>query len=225
MKLTFIGFQSDTGKDNNKNGYCVSLFFLNFVPKFTYTIFMGGFFGVISKTQCVADLFYGTDYNSHLGTRRGGLATYSKEHGFIRSIHNLESTYFRTKFEDELGQFKGNAGVGIISDTDAQPLLMNSHLGRFAIVTVAKINNAEDLAAKLLEQGMHFSEFSSGKINPTELIALLINQGQTFVEGIEHMYKEIKGSCSLLLLTEDGIIAARDSWGRTPVVVGKKEGA
>lgn len=186
---------------------------------------MGGFFGVISKTQCVADLFYGTDYNSHLGTRRGGLATYSKEHGFIRSIHNLESTYFRTKFEDELGQFKGNAGVGIISDTDAQPLLMNSHLGRFAIVTVAKINNAEDLAAKLLEQGMHFSEFSSGKINPTELIALLINQGQTFVEGIEHMYKEIKGSCSLLLLTEDGIIAARDSWGRTPVVVGKKEGA
>lgn len=218
-------FQSDAGKDNNKNGYCVSLFFLNFVPKFTYTIFMGGFFGVISKTQCVADLFYGTDYNSHLGTRRGGLATYSKEHGFIRSIHNLESTYFRTKFEDELGQFKGNAGVGIISDTDAQPLLMNSHLGRFAIVTVAKINNAEDLAAKLLEQGMHFSEFSSGKINPTELIALLINQGQTFVEGIEHMYKEIKGSCSLLLLTEDGIIAARDSWGRTPVVVGKKEGA
>ena len=201
------------------------MFFLNFVPKFTYTIFMGGFFGVISKTQCVADLFYGTDYNSHLGTRRGGLATYSKEHGFIRSIHNLESTYFRTKFEDELGQFKGNAGVGIISDTDAQPLLMNSHLGRFAIVTVAKINNAEDLAAKLLEQGMHFSEFSSGKINPTELIALLINQGQTFVEGIEHMYKEIKGSCSLLLLTEDGIIAARDSWGRTPVVVGKKEGA
>ena len=137
----------------------------------------------------------------------------------------MESTYFRTKFEDELGQFKGNAGVGIISDTDAQPLLMNSHLGRFAIVTVAKINNAEDLAAKLLEQGMHFSEFSSGKINPTELIALLINQGQTFVEGIEHMYKEIKGSCSLLLLTEDGIIAARDSWGRTPVVVGKKEGA
>ena len=155
---------------------------------------MGGFFGTVAKaTSCVADLFYGTDYNSHLGTRRGGLATYSKEHGFIRSIHNLESTYFRTKFEDELGQFKGNAGVGIISDTDAQPLLMNSHLGRFAIVTVAKINNAEDLAAKLLEQGMHFSEFSSGKINPTELIALLINQGQTSWKASNTCIRKSKG--------------------------------
>ena len=186
---------------------------------------MGGFFGVVSETCCVTDLFYGTDYNSHLGTRRGGLATYSEERGFNRSIHNLENTYFRTKFEDELGKFCGNAGIGVISDTDAQPLLMNSHLGRFALVTVAKINNAEDLSAKLLSKGMHFSEFSSGRINPTELVALLINQGKTFVDGIEGMYKEIKGSCSLLLLTEDGVIAARDSWGRTPIVVGKKNGA
>ena len=186
---------------------------------------MGGFFGVVSEAQCVTDLFYGTDYNSHLGTRRGGLATYSEERGFNRSIHNLESTYFRTKFENELGKFHGHAGIGIISDTDAQPLLMNSHLGRFAIVTVAKINNAEELSAKLLAQGVHFSEFSSGRINPTELVAVLINQGRTFVEGIENVYKEVKGSCSMLLLTEDGVIAARDSWGRTPVVVGKKEGA
>ena len=226
MKLTFIGFQSDTGKDNNKNGYCVSLFFLNFVPKFTYTIFMGGFFGVISKTQCVADLFYGTDYNSHLGTKRGGLATYDAEtEQFTRSIHNLESTYFRTKFEDELDKFKGNSGIGIISDTDPQPLILNSHLGRFAIVTVAKIVNLQELETKLLAQNMHFAELSSGKTNQTELIALLIIQGKTFVEGIENVYKHIKGSCSMLLLTEDGIIAARDRWGRTPIVIGKKDGA
>lgn len=186
---------------------------------------MGGFFGTISTTGCVADLFYGTDYNSHLGTRRGGLATFSHERGFFRSIHNLENSYFRTKFEGELGKFQGNSGIGVISDTDAQPLLMNSHLGRFALVTVAKINNIEALAEKLLAQNMHFSEFSSGKINPTELVALLINQGSNFVEGIENVYREIKGSCSMLLLTEDGIIAARDSWGRTPIVVGKKEGA
>lgn len=186
---------------------------------------MGGFFGTISTTGCVADLFYGTDYNSHLGTRRGGLATFSHEHGFFRSIHNLENSYFRTKFEGELGKFQGNSGIGVISDTDAQPLLMNSHLGRFALVTVAKINNIEALAEKLLAQNMHFSEFSSGKINPTELVALLINQGSNFVEGIENVYREIKGSCSMLLLTEDGIIAARDSWGRTPIVIGKKEGA
>ena len=186
---------------------------------------MGGFFGVVSRARCAADLFYGTDYNSHLGTRRGGLATYSKESGFIRSIHNLESSYFRTKFESELSKFQGESGIGVISDTDAQPMLMNSHLGRFALVTVAKVGNAEDIASKLLQEGMHFSEFSSGKINPTELIAVLINQGKTFVEGIENVFRNIKGSCSMLLLTEDGIIAARDSWGRTPIVVGKKEGA
>ena len=129
---------------------------------------MGGFFGTVSQQECIADLFYGTDYNSHLGTRRGGMATYSAEHGFKRSIHNLENTYFRTRFEQELDEFKGNSGIGIISDTDAQPLLMNSHLGRFAIVTVAKINNLEELAQRLLNEGHHLSEFSSGKINPTE---------------------------------------------------------
>ena len=186
---------------------------------------MGGFFGTVSTKECINDLFYGTDYNSHLGTMRGGMSTYSKETGFNRSIHNLECTYFRSAFEDSLDKFKGNAGIGIISDTDAQPLLMNSHLGRFAIVTVAKVNNKEELASKLLDENMHLSEFSSGKINQTELIGLLIIKGKTFVEGIENVFREVKGSCSLLLLTEDGIIAARDSWGRTPIVIGRKEDA
>ncbi len=186
---------------------------------------MGGFFGVVSEQPCVADLFYGTDYQSHLGTRRGGMATYSEEHGFYRAIHNLESTYFRTRFESELPKFRGNAGIGVISDTDAQPMLMNSHLGRFALVTVAKINNAEELAQQLLAENMHLSEFSSGRINPTELVGLLIIKAKNFVEGIENVYNSIKGSCSMLLLTEDGIIVARDSWGRTPIVVGKKDGA
>ena len=187
---------------------------------------MGGFFGTVAKESCVTDLFYGTDYNSHLGTKRGGMATYDGEaRGFNRSIHNLESTYFRTKFEDELDKFKGNSGIGIISDTDAQPIILNSHLGRFAIVTVAKIVNIAELEDELLKQNMHFSELSSGQTNQTELIALLIIQGKNFVEGIENVYNRIKGSCSMLLLTEDGIIAARDKWGRTPVVIGRKEGA
>ena len=171
---------------------------------------MGGFFGTVSKAQCVTDLFYGTDYNSHLGTRRGGMATYDAEKKqFTRSIHNLESTYFRTKFEDELSKFVGNSGIGIISDTDAQPIIINSHLGRFAIVTVAKIQNMDELEAELLSRNMHFAELSSGKTNQTELVALLIIQGKTFVEGIENVYNRIKGSCSMLLLTEEGIIAAR----------------
>lgn len=187
---------------------------------------MGGFFGTISHHKCAADLFYGTDYQSHLGTRRGGMATYNKETlSFKRAIHSLESTYFRTKFEDELQKFDGESGIGVISDTDAQPMLMNSHLGRFAIVTVAKINNQEEIAQKLLAENMHLSEFSSGKINQTELIALLIIKGKDFVEGIENVYKHVKGSCSMLLLTEDGIIAARDFWGRTPIILGKKDGA
>ena len=186
---------------------------------------MGGFFGTISKSACSTDLFYGTDYNSHLGTRRGGMATYDKDAGFTRSIHNLESSYFRTKFEPALDKFVGNAGIGIISDTDAQPIVINSHLGKFAIVTVAKINNLDELEKELLEANMHFSELSSGKTNQTELVALLITQGKDFVEGIENVYNKIKGSCSMLLLTEDGIIAARDKWGRTPIVIGKKDGA
>ena len=186
---------------------------------------MGGFFGTVSVKDCVTDLFYGTDYNSHLGTKRGGMATYDSKKGFIRSIHSLESAYFRSKFEDELSKFSGNAGIGIISDTDSQPLVINSHLGKFAIVTVAKVNNIEELEKELLSHNMHFAELSSGKTNPTELISLLIIQGKDFVDGIENVYRSIKGSCSMLLLTEDGIIVARDQWGRTPIIIGEKEGA
>lgn len=186
---------------------------------------MGGFFGTVSTEKCAAELFYGTDYQSHLGTRRGGMATYCEEKGFYRAIHNLENTYFRTRFEAELPKFEGKSGIGVISDTDAQPMLFNSHLGRFALVTVAKVNNMEEVADHLLQENMHLSEFSSGKINPTELIGLLIVKGKDFVDGIENVYKTVKGSCSMLLLSEDGIIAARDAWGRTPIVVGKKDGA
>ena len=186
---------------------------------------MGGIFGTISKKSCVADLFYGTDYNSHLGTRRGGMVTYDDELGFRRSIHNLESTYFRTKFEGELDKFTGNSGIGVISDTDPQPIIFNSHLGRFAIVTVAKIANIAELEKQLLDRNHHFAELSSGATNPTELIALLITEGKNFVEGIENVYRSVKGSCSMLILTENGIIAARDRLGRTPIVVGRKEGA
>ena len=189
-------------------------------------IYMGGIFGTISKKSCVADLFYGTDYNSHLGTRRGGMATFCKEKGFVRSIHNLESSYFRTKFEPTLDRFEGaTSGIGVISDTDAQPLIMNSHLGKFAICTVAKILNKDELTNEMLEKNMHFAEMSSGSTNPTELVALLIIQGKTFKEGIENVYRHIKGSCTMLLLTDHGIICARDSWGRTPIIIGQKDGA
>ena len=187
---------------------------------------MGGIFGTISKKSCVADLFYGTDYNSHLGTRRGGMAAFEREKGFVRSIHNLENAYFRSKFEPSLGKFDGcTAGIGAISDTDAQPLVMNSHLGSFAICTVAKIVNIDELSRILLEKNMHFAEMSSGKTNPTELVALLLIQGKTFRDGIENVFRHIKGSCSMLILTDNGIICARDSWGRTPLVIGKKDGA
>ncbi len=186
---------------------------------------MGGFFGSISKKDCVNDLFYGTDYNSHLGTKRAGLVTFDEESGFHRSIHSLERQYFRSRFEDELDDFKGHQGVGVISDTDPQPIIVNSHLGRYAVVTVAKINNLREIAEELLKQRMHLSEMSANNINQTELVALLINMGDTFVEGINKVYKMIEGSCSMLILTEDGIIAARDFLGRTPIVIGKKEGA
>ncbi|MDH6344124.1 amidophosphoribosyltransferase [Parabacteroides sp. PFB2-12] len=185
---------------------------------------MGGFFGTISKSACATDLFYGTDYNSHLGTRRGGMATLH-EGIFRRSIHNLENSYFRTRFEADLDKFKGNSGIGIISDTDPQPIFVNSHLGKFAIVTVAKVNNLDELEKELLEKGAHFTELSSGLTNQTELIALLISQGKTFTEGIEIVQEKIKGSCSMLILTENGLIAARDKYGRTPVLIGRKEGA
>lgn len=183
---------------------------------------MGGFFGTVGSMPCVNDLFYGTDYCSHLGTRRAGMATFSNEKGFLRSIHSLQKNYFRSKFEGELDKFEGNSGIGVISDTDAQPQLMNSHLGRFAIVTVSRVVNLEELADRLLNEGMTLSEFSSGNINPTELIALLICRGKNFVEGIENVFRNVKGSCSMLILTEDGIIAARDTWGRTPIVIGRK---
>ncbi len=187
---------------------------------------MGGIFGTISKKSCVADLFYGTDYNSHLGTRRGGMATYSEDKGFVRSIHNLESSYFRTKFESTLDRFEGSkSGIGVISDTDAQPLVVNSHLGAFAICTVAKIVNIDELTRQLLAQNMSFSEMSTGRTNPTELVAQLLVQADSFTEGIENVYRHIKGSCSMLILTAHELICARDSWGRTPIVIGHKEGA
>ena len=154
------------------------------------------------------------------------MATFCKEKGFVRSIHNLESSYFRTKFEPTLDRFEGaTSGIGVISDTDAQPLIMNSHLGKFAICTVAKILNKDELTNEMLEKNMHFAEMSSGSTNPTELVALLIIQGKTFKEGIENVYRHIKGSCTMLLLTDHGIICARDSWGRTPIIIGKKDGA
>ena len=186
---------------------------------------MGGFFGTISKQSCVNDLFYGTDYNSHLGTKRAGLVTFDEESGFHRSIHSLERNYFRSRFEDELDEFKGHQGLGVISDTDPQPIIVNSHLGRYAVVTVAKINNLREIADELMKQRMHLSEMSANNINQTELVALLINMGDTFVEGINKVYQKIEGSCSMLILTENGIIAARDFLGRTPIVIGKKEGA
>lgn len=186
---------------------------------------MGGFFGTISVKDCVNDLFYGTDYNSHLGTRRAGLVTFDPAKGFNRSIHSLERNYFRSKFEDELEHFAGSQGIGVISDTDPQPIIVNSHLGRYAVVTVAKINNLREIAADLLAERMHFSEMSANNINQTELVALLINMGRNFVEGINNVYRKIQGSCSMLVLTEDGIIAARDFLGRTPIVIGRKEGA
>ena len=184
---------------------------------------MGGFFGTISTRDCVNDLFYGTDYNSHLGTRRAGLVTYDSERGFNRSIHSLERDYFRSKFEDELKDFAGNQGLGVISDTDPQPIIINSHLGRYAVVTVAKINNLREIADELLALRMHLSEQSANNLNQTEVVALLINMGNTFVDGINLVYQKIKGSCSMLILTEDGIIAARDFLGRTPIVIGRKE--
>lgn len=185
---------------------------------------MGGFFGITKKKDnCINELFYGVDYNSHLGTKRAGIAT-TKNNIFTRSIHNIENTYFRTKFEDELHEFEGSGGIGVISDTDAQPIIVNCHLGKFALVTVAKINNIRELEHELLVLGQHFCEHSYDIINPTELVAALIGQGKTFVEGIENVYKKVKGSCSMLLLLADGtLIAARDNLGRTPIILGKKE--
>lgn len=186
---------------------------------------MSGFYGVISKNDCVQDVFYGTDYHSHLGTKRAGLVFIVPGKGFRRSIHTLENGYFRSKFEEELKDFSGNSGLGIISDTDPQPIMFNSHLGRFAIVTVSRLVNINELEERILKQKRQFTENFEGNINPTEVIANLLCEKESFVEGIENIFELIKGSCSLLILTEDGIIAARDKLGRTPVVIGKKEDA
>ena len=181
---------------------------------------MGGFFGVASKKECASDLFYGVDYHSHLGAKRAGMAT-MEGNNFFRSIHNIENTYFRTKFTDSLPKFKGTHGIGVISDTDAQPIVVNSHLGRFAIVTVGKINNLDELEADCLSRNQQFTELSSGNTNPTELVALLITQGKDFVDGIQNVFKKVQGSCTMLILTFDGLIIARDYLGRTPAVIGK----
>ncbi len=182
---------------------------------------MSGFFGSTLKTDCVSHVFYGTDYHSHLGTKRAGMAFYNAEHGFQRAIHSLEDGYFRTKFENDLKNFSGNAGIGIISDMEAQPIVANSHLGKFAVATVSKIANAEELETEFLKKHRTFSETSQGSVNPTELIAMLIADGDDFVSGIENVYQKVKGSCSILILTENEIIAARDKLGRTTIIIGK----
>ena len=186
---------------------------------------MGGFFGVASKEACNLDLFYGTDYHSHLGTRRGGMAPYGSD-GWKRAIHNIENSPFRTKFEKDVDTMKGNIGIGCISDYDPQPILIQSHLGCFGITTVGKINNADQLIRNLYENGhTHFQSMTNGQINSTELVAALICKKDSFVEGIRYVQSVVEGSMTLLLLTENGIYAARDLLGRTPVVIGKKENA
>ena len=186
---------------------------------------MSGFFGSISKEDCVSDVYYGTDYHSHLGTKRGGMAFFSEDIGFQRSIHSLENSYFRNKFEKEIADFSGNSGIGVISDTEAQPILVTSHMGRFAVATVSKIANIDELEERYMKQHRTFSETSQGAVNPTELIAMLIAEGEDFVSGIQNVYDLVRGSCSILILTGDSIIAARDKLGRTPIILGKKENA
>ncbi len=186
---------------------------------------MGGIFGVVSKTSCVMDLFFGTDYHSHLGTRRGGMAVYGPN-GFQRSIHNIQNSPFRTKFERDVEELEGNLGIGSISDTDPQPLLIQSHLGSYAIATVGKINNEEELVQKAYENGhIHFLEMSGGRINASELVAALINQKDSLVEGLLYAQEMIDGSMTILLLAPEGIYASRDRYGRTPLIIGKRDDA
>jgi len=185
---------------------------------------MGGIFACSSKSACINELFYGTDYLSHLGTKRGGLATIDHD-GIHRSIHNLENSYFRNKFEPELGELTGNMGIGVISDTDAQPIVLFSHLGRFALVMTGKINNTDELINEIFTQNIHLSETSSGGPSPTEIVGTLISLQKTFAEGICYAQSRIKGSCSMIILTENGIFVARDKLGRTPVIIGKRENA
>lgn len=186
---------------------------------------MGGFFGVASKEDCVFDLFYGVDYHSHLGTRRAGMAVYGKENGFDKAIHNIENAPFRTKFAKDSNSMQGNFGIGCISDFEAQPILVRSHHGTFAVTTVGKINNIDEIAQKLIDGNTHFFEMSNGDINPTELVASIINQKENLIEGIKYALDIVDGSLSLLVLTDKGVYAARDKYGRTPVVLGHKEGS
>ena len=186
---------------------------------------MGGIFGVASKNSCTLDLFFGVDYHSHLGTKRGGMAVYGAN-GFARSIHNIENSPFRTKFDGDLDELEGTIGIGCISDNEPQPLLIQSHLGSFAITTVGKINNQQALVERAYENGhIHFLEMSGGRINPTELTAALINQKSTITEGLLYAQEQIEGSMSILILTPEGIYASRDRLGRTPIMVGYKEDA
>lgn len=187
---------------------------------------MGGLFGVVSKNDCVTDLFFGVDYHSHLGTRRGGMAVYSKEKGFERAIHNIENSPFRTKFERDVVEMEGCIGIGCISDSEPQPLIVRSHLGNYAITTVGRINNEKELVNTAFQNSSaHFLEMSGGKINATELVASLINQKDSLVEGIKHAQNSIDGSITMLILVKDGIYAARDKMGRTPLIIGKKDDA
>lgn len=184
---------------------------------------MGGFFGVSSKDDCLFDLFFGTDYHSHLGTRRAGMAVYGED-GFDRAIHNIENAPFRTKFDKDMRQMKGYYGIGCISDFEPQPLIVRSHHGTFAITTVSKINNAKEIVDNIFSNNnTHFLEMSGGDINPTELVAALINQKENLIEGIHYALETIDGSLTLLVLTPKGIYAARDKYGRTPLVIGNKE--
>lgn len=185
---------------------------------------MGGLFGVASRGDCVTDIFYGTDYHSHLGTYRGGLVCINSV-GFKRYIHDITNSQFRSKFEDDVAKMHGHKGIGVISDTDDQPLIIGSHLGTFAIATVGRINNLDQLAADLFRKGSHFSEMAGDSINPTEMVAKLVCQGETFLDGIMRAQDLIAGSCTMILLTKDGIYAARDRLGRTPLILGRKLGA
>lgn len=183
---------------------------------------MSGIFGVVSEKDCVNDLYYGTDYNSHLGTKIGGLAVLN-ENGIDRKIHNIERDQFRAKFEEDLSKMHGKKGIGVISDYEDQPLTIESHLGKYSIVSVSKINNMAEIAKNAFKKNYHFVETDGGTINPTEVIAGLIDSESSFEEGIEKAQKTIDGSCTLMLLTDKGIYAARDKFGRTPLILGRRE--
>ena len=186
---------------------------------------MGGYFGIASKDNCATDLFYGTDYHFHLGTRRGGLAVMD-EGSVRRFIHDISNAQFRSKFEPDLPRLNGRFGIGVISDTDDQPVMLRSHLGLFAVATVGAVKNADAIAARMFaERRTHLSEVKGGAINPTELVAALINEEATYEDGIRRVQETIEGSCSLLILTPSGVWAARDRYGRTPIIVGSKPGA